>query len=328
MSLKNLIVKGKFYQYSIEKLDIEGQKKLYNDIKTRIRHYFLTDYNETSPIPIHYDFANMEFIRKVPRPQEPDEKKSLFPLFPTGKTKKENPYFKHLGETTDSAIWRLNICCYPLTIREKDAIVIDVTSEPAIIHKYQQLGQRRLLNQDDIDLIVYENVEFVLRFANANLFNVLEIPKPIGSTFNTDVTIKLRAFNFNKIADLLEKGRQEVENGQSENGLVTLRSAIEFFFVEVLTRKGITPAPQKDVNKNIDKLHSLGFIDSTTHRNLLKLSYNGLYTNLSEVTHDRISRDYFDSRFYFDITEEIFNYVLERVIKFNLRFEPNNKVEK
>ena len=318
MSLKNLIVKGKYFQYTGEPANLEKQKNHFNQIKTAIRDYITSNgYDELFPHTFH-NFASMDFNAIIIRPEK-KENQSFFSFMHKDAKDIKNYYLEQLKNTKESAVWRLNVCCNPRDLDGRKVIFVEITSEPAIIYKFQQLNERASLDQDKIDLIIYENQEFISRLAAANLLNTLDPPKPIGSSVKTDVTIKLRAFNFNKIADFLEKGRQEVEDGQSENGLVTLRSALELFFVEILMRKGIEPAPQKNVNKNIDKLLGLGFIDSSTHNNLIKLAYNGLYINLSTVTHDRIPRDYFDSRFYFNLTEEIFDYVLERVIKLNLQ---------
>lgn len=289
---------------------------MYRTIRSRVQDYLLAKgYEEVGNDTVFHAFANMEFyIRISSALQEPKKKFFL--------KKTKEPYNAHLEQlriTKDAAPWHISICCHPSNINKDEVISIDVTSEPAIIQKYQQLHYRPVLNQDDVDLIVYENEEFISRFAEANLLNVLEKPRPLGSFIKTPVIEKLRFFDFSDIADILEDGRKDLERGKSEDGLVDLRSALELFFVKVVERKGGKPAPQKDVKNNIDKLLGLGYIDQHTCQLLLKLAYNGLYVTLSDVTHDRVTRDYFDARFQFSVAEEIFDYVVERSVKMNLR---------
>jgi hypothetical protein len=319
MTLKNLIVKGKYFQIYEKNSDINQIKNAFDFVRKNIIGYLNNLGYATGNHNFLISYANVEFYPMISESVINPKAKSRLSIFKPDPQIK-NYHLEQLNIMKDGAPWHVNICIFPGDIYNKnDGLVIEITSEPAIVHKYQQLHYRPSLNQDDIDLIVYENEEFISRIAIANLLSPLEKPKPIGSFVKTQITEKLRAFNFINIANFLEKGRREVEDGKSENGLVTLRSAIELFFVEIIDRKGEKPAPQKDVNKNIDKLQGLGYIDSNTHNILMKIAYNGLYVNLSNVTHDRQSRDYFDSRFYFNMSEVVFDYVLERIIKLNIR---------
>lgn len=319
MSLKNLIVKGKYSVVFSETPDLDHLRELFDKIKQNIQVYLSeSGYQQTSPDSLLHNYANMEFYPIISASTLEPIKKSWFWVRRKPRT---NLHLDQLNRMKKAAPWHVSVSCYPGQMGDKHLIVVEITSEPSIIHQYQQLHIAPILNQDDIDLIVYENEEFIARLAKANLLNTLEKPKPLGSFIKTEVALKLRTFDFNEIADLLEKSRKEIEGGKSENGLVDLRSAIELFFVRILERKGEKAAPQKDINKNIDKLHGLRYIDTNTHKILMKLAYNGLYTNLSEITHDRISRDYFDSRFQLNITEQIFDYLLDRVIKLNIRTE-------
>jgi hypothetical protein len=315
MSLKNLIVKGRYFVAFSSEPGLDKQRELYHTVRANIQEYLLAKgYEEHGNNTVFRTFANMEFYIRISNALQKPKKRILL------RRAKEpyNPHLEQLSIMKNAAPWHISVCCHPDTINKKEIISIDVTSEPAIIHKYQQLNYRPILNQDDIDLIVYENEEFISRFAEANLLNVLEKPHPLGSFIKTPVTEKLRFFDFSDIAVLLEKGRQDLERGKSEDGLVDLRSALELFFVKIVERKGGKPAPQKDVKNNIDKLFGLGYIDQYTRQLLLKLAHTGLYVTLSNVTHDRVTRDYFDARFQFNVAEEIFDYVIERSVKMNI----------
>ena len=319
MSVKNLIVKGKFFRWVSEgQTDPKKISQEMDNIKSVFVTYFENaGYYQKSLYSELYNYANFEFELNnifIP-PENAASNKGLLKFF---KFKKEVTYFEKLRNLTPGAPTRINLNIIPGLYKDQSVIFIEVISEPAIIRQYQQLQIRRSLNQDDIDLIIYENEQSIERFRKACLLTTIDQPSPLGSFFKTEITEKLKIFGFEEISKLLDNGREDIEKGNTEDGLVDLRTAIERFFVMIIESKGQKAAPQKDVNKNIDKLQGFGYIDEQSQELLIKLCYNGLYTTLSQVTHDRVSRDLFDSRFQFNIAEQIFDYVLERVIKFKL----------
>jgi hypothetical protein len=327
MSLKNLIVKGKFYRWVAEgQAETEKVTKEMANITSVITHYFDTiGYYQRTPFSTIYNYKNFEFelVNLYCPPNDPSPPKRGF--FSRKKIKKEPTYFEKLETLKPGAPSRINVNTNPGIFKNQTVIFVEIISEPAIIQQYQQCHIRTTLNDDDIDLIIYENEQAIEKFGKACLLKIIEEPTPFGSLYKTQITEKLNVFGFKEISSLLENGREDIEKGHTEDGLVDLRTALERFFMIIVELKGEKPAPQKDVNKNIDKLRGLGYIDEYTHQLLLKLCYNGLYTTVSQVTHDRISRDYFDSRFQYNIAEQSFDYVLERVIKLNLSSIPKKK---
>jgi hypothetical protein len=316
MSLKNLIVKGKYYQYTSENPNLEDQIKHLNRIKQLIQHYLIsTGFDDATPSV--YNYANMTFYQHIDRTEE-IEQKSMFAFLTKERREVKTHYLVQLNNVKNSAIWRVNVCCYPNDFYNKKAVFVEVTSEPAIIHKYQQLNYRPSLNQDDIDLIIFENTEFISQLAISILLNEFEKPKPLDSFVKTEVTIKLRNSGFEKIANLLEKGRKEIEEGKTENGLVDLRSALELFLVELIEKRNGVTNNQDKIKMNINELKKLGIIDDSIAKLLVAILVQGAYSNLSDTTHTRNSVDLFDARLYFDVIEKVFDYLIEKGVKYNI----------
>lgn len=313
---KNLIVKGKFKRwvaaYPSEPKDVHKES---DKIHSYITHYFENNgfFQRSSPSLI-YDYANFEFETMTLHPNfAPPPDKDIF-----GRVKKHktNPYFDQLRTLKIGAPTRLSVNTTITIDKNGVFLIIEIISEPAIIQQFQQLGFRPSLNQDEIDIIIYENEQLIERFGKACHLDTVKKPTPLDAFYKTDISEKLRFFGFTEISKLLEEGREDIEKGRTEDGLVDLRTALDKFFIKVLEMKGKKPA--QEIDKNLDKLRAFGYIDEYTQKLLLKLSYHGLHTTLSNVTHDRIPRDYFDSRFQFNVAEQIFDYVLERVIRLNL----------
>jgi hypothetical protein len=320
MSLKNLIVQGEFI-YLLGTADNDPDKiaKEVSKLHSAIKNYFQDiGFHDFSPSSFVYNYGNFLFRAMPPGLSvEPIKSGKIF------KKTEEGPYFKRLSEITDSAPFHITVNTHLGNLENRHTLIIEVISEPAIIHKFRQLKVRPELNQDIIDLIIYENELFIKNFGKACYLNVQNPPTPLDSFYRTEVSEKLKEYGFAEISNLLEKGREDIEKGRSQDGLVDLRTALDNFFVKVIESKGQKPA--KDIDKNIDKLKGLGYIDEYTHMLLQKLCYNGLHNTLSKVTHDRVPRDLFDSRFQFNVAEQIFDYVLERVIRLNLSYTPNNQ---
>jgi len=317
MSLKNLIIKGKFFQLSNEGATIDSQVEHFKRMKKIVYQYLYdSGYDQISPQPTTYNYAIMEFYQAIVK--SPESKGKFSSRLFGNKQETRNNYLKQLENIKDSSAWHVTICCYPNVIDGKKTIIVEITSEPAIIHKYQQLKYQPSLTQDDIDLIIYENQEFISRLATAVFLNPLTEPTPLGTFVKTNISTKLRAFGFEKTANLYDKGRDEIEHGKTENGLVDLRSTLEQFLVEIIQHRNGTPANPDKIKININEIKDLGIIDDEMAKLLVEVLVHGVYSNLSNTTHSRESVDLFDARLYFDLVEKIFDFLLEKGVKYRI----------
>ena len=318
MIAENFVVKGSFFSF---KHNDEDLKDLFQKTKIEVTDYFQSQgYINTSADSFFTSYAEMQFKISIP-PNAP--KKGLLSRF---RKDEEGPYYKKLKTTRRGTPWIIKLYFYPGKVREMNGLNIDIISEPAIFYQIDQLGWNVPFDGQEYSFITYSNTQFVIGLAKAMLWTTKKEPLPVQHYSKTELSQKMRQYNFGKIADLLEKGMAKVEIGYSEDGLTDLRSAIEIFLVELIKRLDHTPHPQDKVGANIDILEKMGYLDGKMKGLIIQSLVNGVWSKISDTaTHKRESFNLFDARLFFNISEEIFDYFIEKILRYNIKTSINEK---
>jgi len=104
------------------------------------------------------------------------------------------------------------------------------------------------------------------------------------------------------------------------DGLTDLRTAIEFFLFDLITKIGDTPRSQDKVAANITKLQQLGYLNGQMEGLLTQTLVNGVWVKLlDDAVHGRKSFSLFDSRFFFNLSEDTFDFLIEKVLRYNIK---------
>jgi hypothetical protein len=306
---ENFVVKGTFFRPKSPNEDLE---KFFDSMRTMLIEYFISEgFEYKGPISFVYRHLAISFERWIP-----PEKKSFFKI---GK-QFEKRYFKQLNSARDDFPWKIRVHLYPGKFKDSDGIFVEIISEPAIFYKIVQMGRKAPTAEKEYSFIVYTNKVFVDGVAKSIGCIAVKEPKPLAEFIKTEVSEKLRTFEFNKIASLIEKGRGEVELGRTEYGLGDLRASIENFFFELVKKLGGTPHPLDKPEKNMELLESMGYLDGKTKGLMISTLYNQIYKILSDKTiHKREPVNLFDARLYFSLTEQIFDYSLEKIMRYKIK---------
>jgi len=312
MIAENFVVKGSFFAFRQNEEDIVEHFKM---IREKVDTYcFSQGYTNVTPEPFFGRYGEMRFDLAI-SPTKPNNG-----LLSKLKRNREDPYFAKLRVTRKGTPWTVKIYFYPGTYQNINGFNIDIISEPAIFFQIDQLGFDTPIDSKDYSFITYPNIQFVHGLAKAMLWSTITEPRPLQYYLNTELTLKLRKYNFEKPGDLLEKGSSKIEMGASEDGLTDLRSAIEIFLVELVNHLGQKPHPQDKVEANIEILEKMGYLDGKMKGLIVKTLVNGVWSKISDTaTHKREPFNLFDARLCYNITEEIFDYFIEKIVRYNIK---------
>lgn len=319
MEAENFVVKGKFFIPKSENTDL---LKLFNTLQNAIIEYMRSKgYVYSGPVSFFYNYSELEFHLNLP------EEISFADRFRKILNRDKynwNKYSKNLIKTRDDMPWRVKIYLYFGKFKENEGIILEIISEPAIFYKIVQLKKDPNVERSDYTYIIYTNREFVEGIAKSIHAFTIKEPTPLSNYIKIVVSNKLRKFGFLEESNLLEKGRKRIESGDIENGLMDLRAAMEkFFFNLVQSKTELEPAPQDKIKANIEKLEKAEYLEGEIKGFLIKLS-NSLYSILSDQpAHKRepIKEQYslFEARLFFNLVENIFEYLVEKIARYNIR---------
>lgn len=320
MNAENFAVKGKFFVQKPEKIDFS---EFFESLQNAIIDYMLSKgYTYSGPSSFFFKYTELEFylsrteassflekIRKVLNRDRYDWK----------------IYSQSLARTRDDMPWRVKIYLYFGKFKENKGIILEIISEPAIFYKIVQLNKHPNVKHSDYTYIIYTNREFVEGIAKSIHAFTIKEARPLSNYVKTEISDKLKKFGFLEESELLEKGRKRIEIGDIENGLLDLRSAMEVFFFNLVKRKiKLKPATQDKIKANIEKLGNAGYLDDEIKGFLISICHQKIYNVLSDQpAHKRepIKEQYslFEARLFFNLVENIFDYLIERCIQYNIR---------
>jgi len=312
MRAENFVFKIKFFMNSKE----------LNKIRDSLISFLQSEgYSYANPISSFYNFLSITFMLNTPPISTPFNLrlKRIFGFIDNQKLKQEI-YFKTISKIRSDMPYEINIFIYLGKWKDFDGMIVEVLSKPVIYFKITQLlYSPNLVSSEEYSFISTENKIFLEKIAKAVHGYIIEAPKPLNFYIETEVTEKLKSFGFEKAAEIMRKGKEKIELGDS-GGLDDLRGAIENFLYHLISKLGDEPFPLHESEKNISLLKNFGYIDENIERVIKKILHGGIYSFISNVkTHPRKDVDLFTSRLCFNIVEETFNYLIERVWRFKIK---------
>jgi len=314
MNPENFVFKGKFFVYSKE----------IGYIRSTLTDFLYSEgFSLEGGHPLVYPFLSLVFIRFHPESSSAPlllrVKKSLRLI--SDEEFRQELYFHSLLTTRDDVPFEVALDLYTGKFKGYEGTIIEVISKPAVYFKITQRNfSPNFISKEKYSFIKIENEHFIKRIVNAVGGYLTEEPKPLEVYIHSSTIEKLKSFRFEEVAKLLENGKKKVEIGNSD-GLDDLRAAIEQFFRDLMIKLNEKAERADKWEKDLKQLNTLGYLDEDTERVIRSTLYNGVYSFLSNVrTHPpRKEVDLFTSRLLFNLTEDVFDYLIERIIKFKIK---------
>ena len=232
-------------------------------------------------------------------------------------------YSQRVSNLRNEIPYEVRISLSVQSINNVDGVVIDITSIPTVFYKVsQKINTRIFLDKNDYVCIAYQNTEFIKEIMAAIHAQVITEPKLLSEYVKSEIIQKLVIYKFEKIAKLLEDGKKKMELG--ENAIGDLLGAIENFLFDLLNRISIQPDALHKPENNISKFKTNGFITDEIEGSLKCTLFNGIYLKLKDKDHKKEEINYLDLKLYYDIVEDIIDYLLDRVIKYKIKVKDEN----
>lgn len=309
--VENLIVEGKcFIQSSIEPQNIDGLKSLLMEFMSRKGYYpedfrtiFFRDRFLTMKFYLEPAFKKIPLILKM---------KKAFGLVDEEEIQWQK-YSYALKRTRNDMPFEISLSLIPSKLKDKEGFAITIRSEPVILFKIRSLGERPVFDEFDYSNIVDTNRDFIEEIMRATGAVILEKPRAIAEYTKTPTLEKLEKFGFDGIAKLIREGKIKIERGNTEDGLTDLREALKDFVSESVRKIG--GEPKNSIPKDLGTLKELGYINKWMYEVIYNFLYEWIYSYLSaKPVHGRERINFDDSKFLFSISEEIINYLLEKIM--------------
>lgn len=313
----------------VESLKIEGecffQSKLdpgnLNFIKDLIKDFMnKRGYMETAqPIFSGYNFFTIDFLYEIPpfheTPLFMKVRKALGLINDTDfKTKK---YYIGLERTRNDIPYELNFLIKPIKDLEKEGFLIKIVSQPAILFKIRQMGERFQTNSEFIlSDIIDTNRDFIAKIIAGLGATTIRKPNPKIESIKTSTVERLENLGFVKSAKLFKDGRIKVYKGVDAipDGITDLRSAWELFVQELVNKTGEKSEKQDKIKQNLDILKSKGYLKEPIVI-LLSANFNvWIYSYLSDKVHKKEGVGLTDAEFLFNIFERVADYLMDKVV--------------
>jgi hypothetical protein len=310
--VENLIVEGNFFYPS------KHEANALIALKSRING-FMEDkgYLSDSVLPEYNNFFTLSYyLHFMDRDLTLIEKLKLYLCLTPKSEIKDRKHVIKLSRTRNDIALRVDFGIYELAKRNNhEGYLIRVNSEPVILYKIRQLGYNHNLDEFTYSDIVHSNKHFVDEIIMGLGGTKLEATKTLTDIIKPPIVDRLNELGFVRIANLLKQGMEKVERGDIEDGLTDLRSALEMFVYDVVEKKNHSPCIQHKLKENLNILQAQGYIDENMTRLVHNVLITWLYPYLSDQSvHKREKINLIDARFLFNLTEEIMEFMLQRVI--------------
>ncbi|MEZ5334044.1 MAG: hypothetical protein R2741_01775 [Methanolobus sp.] len=228
----------------------------------------------------------------------------------------DKSYSNKLAKTRNDMAYKVDFLVYDIKkVEGYEGYFIRVHSEPVILYKIRQLGHSSNLSKFTYSDIVYNNKHFVDEIILGLGGTKLEETKTLTDLVKPPIVDRLNELGFVRVANLLKEGMEKIERGDIEDGLTDLRSAVEMFVFDIVEKKNLKPSTQHKLKENLNLLKSEGFLDEKMTSLLNNIVVSWLYHHLSDkAVHKREDMNLIDARFLFKFTEEVMEYMLQRII--------------
>ena len=226
-------------------------------------------------------------------------------------------YFNRLKNLRNEYPFDIRFSFRAEKINDGENILIEVISIPVAYYKISQGDKNLYLDNSDFSNITFTNEEFIREVMGAISAKPIEEPKVIVDYVQTEVSKKLIHHDFKKISKLLNEGKTNLELGKDSVG--QLLGVIENFLFDLVSRLTDKPAQLHQPEKNIDKLEGLGYINNEICGTIQSTLFHGIYRKLKDKDHKKEEIEYFDLALYYKITENVIDYLIDRVIKYKIK---------
>jgi len=222
-------------------------------------------------------------------------------------------YIEALRRIRDDIPFKVSFSLIPSEIKDKKGILINIRSEPAILFKVRSLGLKLFSDELSYSVIVSTNKYFIEEIIRALGAIVIEEPRAVSEYIKIPVIDKLERFGFENVAELLKRGKIKIERGDTEDGLTDLREALNKLVSELVRKKG--QKPTNKLPKDLKTLKEMRLLNEPMYTVVRRYLYDWIYSYLSaKPVHQRERIDYDDANFLFSISEEIVNYLIDKII--------------
>lgn len=236
--------------------------------------------------------------------------------------------FVELSRMRDELPFEVDVSFHIGKYKDMEGTFFELLSKPAIYFKIAQLHFTKNISKEKYSFIKIENTSFITKFAKALHGIVIEEPMALKQYVTSEVIDKLNSYGFENVSKIIKDGKTKIELGDS-SGLDDLRGAIDNFAHDIILKLDKKPFNLDDPERNIALLKSLGYLNNDIERMLLAILHKGVYVFLSNTkTHSRKDIDIFTSRLCFNVTETIFDDLIERVIHYKTKVVEQDSLEK
>ncbi len=321
MLADSLIVKGKVF--------VNLPFREYRKLKDAIIEFMKAEgYDFISPFSLFHEFLSLTFTLRFPNEVPISLRIKKFLNIIDHTKFREKVYFYYLLRVRNDVPFELTILLYPGKMKRKDGIILEITAKPTIYFKLTQLHTKtKLISEEDYSFIIFENKEFIKKIARSIGGYIVEEPKPLLEYVKSEVSEKLRKFEFDRLAKILEESKAKIETGKIKEGMDDLRGFIENFFFELVSRTGEKPKSRDQPEKNLEILEKVGYISGEIKGLIYSSLINGVYRKiLSEKHHKRESSDLFTARLCVKIVENVVDILLELVYHYKIKIRNNEGV--
>lgn len=293
-----------------------------SDVKQSVKR-FMNTYGyvqEDTLHPLHAgNFLSMKFNMSVSDPSVSLLKKLNIQLNPFNDEKLSQYKFnKSYNKIRKDLPFEVVITLDSMDEIEANAVRIDVRCEPVAYHSYKRnFHSLDNLSNPERDVIVDENKKFIETLIKGIGSTFVNQPQSRGLTVQNQLYDELELYEFDKIKNLLEEGRERIEYGDVKEGLTNLREAHNQFFIELIKKSdSIESDPKGKLKENIKLIQENDITSDRISKFNHMALYQWLYSYLSDKpVHGREDIDLIDANYLFDLAEQSMEFYLKKTLK-------------
>jgi hypothetical protein len=222
-------------------------------------------------------------------------------------------YSRGLARVKDELPFLITVSIIFYQHENRNGLKINARSEPAIVTKINTLGRKASFDTFDYSLIIERNRQFISEVMACFGAEVIEKPSTLSKSSYAPFIETLERHKFDKVAELMKKGKEKIFLGNTEDGLTDVREALVLFISELVDKTG-TKSSDK-ISENLLTLQNQGYLDKWTHDFVDTCLRNWLYRYLSAKpvhARERVNKD--DALFVYSVTENAMGFLVEKTL--------------
>lgn len=313
--IKSLIVAGKFF-VPVKEFEIQKVKSAFQDyflqkgfIPENRNNFIFHDRFYSSSYELNIGNKEFNFIDKI----------MLFFKILDHRSINDKQYYSKLKKLRPEIPFKITLNIIRGSFKSRKGVIIKVRCISVNYFQVCQIDENYFQNKETYDKIDFEGSTFINDLVSAFHGQVIDDPKPLSSNYEKELLKKLRFFGFNKIEKLFEAGLKKLDKG--ENSISDLIAVIELFLEKIVLDKNLESKGLHKPEKNLKTLHVKNYLSTTTHESIKQILFNTIYRKLKDLDHNKEEINNFDLKLYYNLIEQIIDFMLEFIVKYNLKFE-------